>query len=73
MFQFKQLSLSWRRRVSSTRCGHQDIATTEERYQGNWNKSKLADYCWTLQRDAPDTNQQQNTSNYVEPNIIFEI
>lgn len=33
---------------------HQDIATMEKRYQGNWNPSMLADYCWTLQRDAPD-------------------
>ncbi|XP_076328952.1 prolyl 4-hydroxylase subunit alpha-2-like isoform X2 [Tachypleus tridentatus] len=33
---------------------HQDIATMEKRYQGNWNPSMLADYCWTLQRNAPD-------------------
>ena len=32
---------------------HQDIATMENIYQGNWNPSMLADYCWTLQRDAP--------------------
>lgn len=30
---------------------HQDIATMEKRYQGKWNPSMLADYCWTLTRD----------------------
>jgi hypothetical protein len=25
----------------------------EKRYQGEWNCVMLADYCWTLGRDAP--------------------
>ena len=33
---------------------HQDIATMEKRYQGNWSISMLADYCWTLPRDDPE-------------------
>jgi hypothetical protein len=33
---------------------HQDIATMEKRYQGNWSTSMLADYCWTLARDDPE-------------------
>ena len=32
---------------------HQDIAAMEKRYQGKWNPSMLADYCWTLVRDDP--------------------
>ena len=33
---------------------HQDLATMEERYQGRWDVSMMADYCWTLLRDRPD-------------------
>ena len=32
---------------------HQDISSMEKRYQGKWNCAMLADYCWTLARDAP--------------------
>ncbi|XP_069755871.1 uncharacterized protein [Narcine bancroftii] len=32
----------------------QDIATMGKRYPGNWNPSMLADYCWTLTREASD-------------------
>ena len=32
---------------------HQDIATMERRYQGKWSLAMLADFCWTLRRDAP--------------------
>ncbi|GBO27539.1 hypothetical protein AVEN_273875-1 [Araneus ventricosus] len=32
---------------------HQDIKEMERRYQGKWNVSKKADYCWMLQRDNP--------------------
>ena len=34
-------------------CSHQDISSIEKRYQGKWNCAMLADYCWTLARDAP--------------------
>ena len=40
---------------------HQDIATMEKRYQGNWNPSMLADYCWTLQRDGPNTEYKRKS------------
>jgi hypothetical protein len=33
---------------------HQDISAMELRYQGRWDESMLADYCWTVTRDAPD-------------------
>lgn len=32
---------------------HQEIARMEKRYQGKWTPNMLADYCWTLLRDAP--------------------
>ena len=32
---------------------HQDIQTMENRYQGFWNESMMADYCWMLYRDIP--------------------
>ncbi|GBM17131.1 hypothetical protein AVEN_251045-1 [Araneus ventricosus] len=32
---------------------HQDINEMERRYQGKWNVSMIADYCWMLQRDNP--------------------
>ena len=31
---------------------HQDISSMEKRYEGKWNCAMLADYCWTLARDA---------------------
>ena len=29
---------------------HQDITSMEKRYQGQWNVSMMADYCWSLKR-----------------------
>ena len=34
---------------------HQDISYMEKRYQGKWSPHMLADYCWTLQRETPET------------------
>ena len=31
----------------------QHISSMEKKYQGKWNCAMLADYCWTLARDAP--------------------
>jgi len=31
---------------------HQDIKIMEERYQGTWGETMMADYCWTLKRDC---------------------
>lgn len=33
---------------------HQDISGMEQRYQGKWSPAMLADYCWTLKREAVD-------------------
>ncbi|GBM96126.1 hypothetical protein AVEN_153253-1 [Araneus ventricosus] len=32
---------------------YQDIKEMERQYQGKWNVSTIADYCWVLQRDNP--------------------
>jgi len=34
---------------------HQGIMTIEKRYQGKWTSSVMAGYCWTLERDVPET------------------
>ena len=31
---------------------HQDIKSMETRYQGRWDVSMMADYCWCLKRDC---------------------
>jgi hypothetical protein len=36
---------------------HQDIKEMEKRYQGYWNISMMADYCWSIKRDLPDVQQ----------------
>jgi hypothetical protein len=42
---------------------HKDISTMEKRYQGKWNPNMLADYCWTLVREAPDVIYKRKSSN----------
>jgi len=34
---------------------HQDNAAVEGRHKGKWSSSMLADYCWTLMRDSPNS------------------
>ena len=36
---------------------HQDIKTMETRYQGRWDCSMMADYCWSLKRDCQVHNE----------------
>jgi hypothetical protein len=36
---------------------HQDIKEMQKRYQGYWNISMMADYCWSIKRDLPDVQQ----------------
>jgi len=40
---------------------HQDIMAMEKRYQGKWTLSMLADYCWTLKRDVPDSKYRRKS------------
>jgi hypothetical protein len=41
---------------------HQDISAMEKRYQGQWSARVLADYCWMLKRDVPDTKHRRNST-----------
>jgi hypothetical protein len=41
---------------------HQDIQMMEDRYQGFWSASMLADYCWMLYRDDPDIAHKRKAS-----------
>lgn len=38
---------------------HQDIKEMEVRYQGRWDVSMMADYCWTLKRDCKPTERKR--------------
>jgi len=38
---------------------HQDIFSMQKRYEGKRNCAMLADYCWTLARDAPTMEYKQ--------------
>ena len=33
---------------------HQDLKIMEERYRGHWDKSMMADYCWSIKQNCPD-------------------
>jgi hypothetical protein len=45
---------------------HQDIKEMEIRYQGRWEVSMLADYCWSLIRDNPQQDhKRQVRSMYI--------
>ena len=39
---------------------HQDIKEMERRYQGKWNVNMIADYCWALKRDVPNSVHSRN-------------
>jgi hypothetical protein len=45
---------------------HQDISSIAKKYQGKLDCVMLADYCWTLARDAPtmEYKRQENEKNY---------
>ena len=42
---------------------HQDIKTMESRYQGRWDINMLADYCWCLKRDEPESLHKRKSVN----------
>ncbi|KAF2358194.1 hypothetical protein FHG87_011047 [Trinorchestia longiramus] len=41
---------------------HQEIVAIEKRNQGKWNPNMLADYCWTIKRDAPQATYNRKCS-----------
>ena len=38
---------------------HQDLWQMEKRYQGYWDINMLADYCWCLKRDLPNSTHRR--------------
>ena len=40
---------------------HQDMKIMEERYQGRWDVHMMADYCWSLKRNCPDTKHSRKS------------
>ena len=40
---------------------YHDIMTTENRYQGKWTSSMLAEYCWTLKRGVPEAKYRRKS------------
>ena len=40
---------------------HHDLRHMEERYQGYWDVSMLADYCWCLKRDLPNSTHKRKS------------
>ena len=41
---------------------HQDISGMEKRYQGRWDTSMMADYCWFLYRETYNSSYKRHTS-----------
>ena len=54
---------------------HQDICTMERRYQGRWNVSMMADYCWSLKRSntAPDYKRKSLKRRFKKWQILIEV
>ena len=42
---------------------HQDLKELEDRYQGRWNSSMMADYCWLLKRHNPNQEFKRKSLN----------
>jgi hypothetical protein len=40
---------------------HQDISVMEERYQGRWNITTMADYCWSIHRHYPEAKYKRKS------------
>jgi len=49
----------------------QHISSMENRYQGKWNCAMLADYCWTLARDAPTIEYKRQAKRKKKYMILF--
>ena len=50
---------------------HQDISSVEKRYQGKLNCAMLANYCWTLARDAPTMEYKRQAPAPPKKNLIL--
>jgi hypothetical protein len=45
----------------------------EKRYQGKWNSSILANYCWTLARVAPNIEYKRQAKRKKSDMILFAL
>ena len=45
----------------------QDIKTMEKRYQGQWNVSMMADYCWCLLRETDSAHSRKSKKRKFKP------
>ena len=50
---------------------HRDISSMEKRYQVKWNCAMLADYYWTLARDAPTMEYKRQAKRKKNYMILF--
>ena len=49
---------------------HQKSPSMENRHQGKWSPSMLADYCWALRRDVPQAKYSRKITHcYVLGNV----
>ncbi|QQP58204.1 Uncharacterized protein FKW44_003445, partial [Caligus rogercresseyi] len=50
---------------------HQDVRDIERRYQGRWDVTMLADYCWLLKRETEDENRKRTRQSMKEKKKRF--
>lgn len=50
---------------------HQDVRDIERRYQGRWDVTMLADYCWLLKRETEDGNRKRTRQSIKEKKKRF--
>ena len=51
---------------------HQDISDMEVRYQGRWDATMLADYCWSIKRDdAGASHPRKSLKRQFEPDVVY--
>lgn len=50
---------------------HQDVRDIERRYQGRWDVTMLADYCWLLKRETEDGNRKRTRKSIKEKKKRF--
>ena len=51
---------------------HQDISDMEVRYQGRWDATMLADYCWSIKGDdAGASHSRKSLKRQFVPDIVY--
>ncbi|GBM40646.1 hypothetical protein AVEN_111278-1 [Araneus ventricosus] len=52
---------------------HQDISMFEKRFSGRWNRSMLAEYCWSVIRDTQSDAYKKKTAKKIILVFVFSI